>query len=444
MTDSIGATARQLESRVVPGNARNPLLEAALDLASRGFRVFPLRPGEKIPRIKGWKDAATTDPEQIRGWWAQFPHANIGIATGRGLLVVDVDKHKDGVKKLRELFAAHAPFPDTLIAKTQSDGLHFFFKLPDGVKLASGTDKLGYGVDVKCEGGLVVGAGSIGKIGAYRWDCDKPIADAPQWIIDLCDEVNQFRTDMSAKRIIDSSPRAVEAARRWLLTAPIAIESHGGDQTTVAVCRRLADFGVTEAEAFDLLTEPGGWNEHCKPRWGADELKQKISNGFMYRLNPIGCESPDVLRAGLRPRDIPPRYDKQAETSNKPPGRILTKAEFLAEFISLDYLLDGILLRGFLYSLTAPTGTAKTALALLIAKHVSSKAPATLDGRAVQKGRTAYFAGENPTDLQMRLIGDDATRSDATDDDIFFCRACSTSAKWLKCLPSVDRSRSSL
>ena len=82
-------------------DAGHDLLSAALDYAGRGFAVFPLAVGEKIPLIS--KEAgghgvhdATTDAAQIRAWWTAAPNANIGVAAGRsGLLLVDVDA-KDG------------------------------------------------------------------------------------------------------------------------------------------------------------------------------------------------------------------------------------------------------------------------------------------------------------------------------------------------------------
>ena len=70
-------------------------LEAALYYAQRlGWRVFPLKPGDKRPAVIDWPNVATTDPEQIRRWWAQMPAANIGLACG-DLLAVDLDR-KDG------------------------------------------------------------------------------------------------------------------------------------------------------------------------------------------------------------------------------------------------------------------------------------------------------------------------------------------------------------
>ena len=48
-----------------------------------------------------------------------------------------------------------------------------------------------------------------------------------------------------------------------------------------------------------------------------------------------------------------------------------TSAEFVAGYVPPDYLIDGLLQRRYVYSLTAPTGFGKTAIALLIAAHVA-------------------------------------------------------------------------
>src|SRR6476646_7069208 len=51
--------------------------------------------------------------------------------------------------------------------------------------------------------------------------------------------------------------------------------------------------------------------------------------------------------------------------------QVLSKADFLKGFIPPDYLVDGVLQRRFIYSLTGQTGHAKTAIALLIARLVA-------------------------------------------------------------------------
>ena len=57
----------------------NSLLAAALDDARRGIPVFPCHPADKRPLTRnGFKDA-TTDEQQIRAWWQQWPDALIGM-----------------------------------------------------------------------------------------------------------------------------------------------------------------------------------------------------------------------------------------------------------------------------------------------------------------------------------------------------------------------------
>jgi AAA domain len=84
-------------------------------------------------------------------------------------------------------------------------------------------------------------------------------------------------------------------------------------------------------------------------------------------------------------------------------GRLsLTAAEFVAGFVSPDYLIDGVLQRGYIYSLTARTNHGKTALSLLLLHHVATSKP--LHGREVAGGAVLYLAGENPDNIRARLL----------------------------------------
>jgi hypothetical protein len=84
------------------------------------------------------------------------------------------------------------------------------------------------------------------------------------------------------------------------------------------------------------------------------------------------------------------------------PKLLISSDEFVTGFVPPDYLIEGILLKRFLYSFTGLTGAGKTAIALRIAAHVASGK--TLAGRDIDPGRVVYLAGENPTDVRMRWI----------------------------------------
>jgi hypothetical protein len=81
---------------------------------------------------------------------------------------------------------------------------------------------------------------------------------------------------------------------------------------------------------------------------------------------------------------------------------ILSDSDFVANFESPEYTLDGILQRRYVYSMTAATGGGKTAVALLLAACIGLGRK--LGDREVEQGRVLYFASENTVDVQARWI----------------------------------------
>ena len=149
-----------------------------------GLAVFPLLPLDKKPFkwSHGFKDA-TTDPEQIARWWADHPEANIGIATGpvNGFFVVDIDTHKGGADEWLLLTTTHGE-PVTRRVRTPSGGQHLYFKWPAAGGIVNRTNAW-RGIDVRGEGGYVVGPGSATAAGEYVCVDQSPIAEAPEWIL---------------------------------------------------------------------------------------------------------------------------------------------------------------------------------------------------------------------------------------------------------------------
>jgi AAA domain/CHC2 zinc finger len=116
-----------------------------------------------------------------------------------------------------------------------------------------------------------------------------------------------------------------------------------------------------------------------------------------------------IKRGGTREQldEIGDKAPKWSSQSDEQPKRIMqTIADFLAGYICPNYVVDGLLKRGFLYSLTAMTGAGKTAIALLIAEIASNrKRRRKLGPHEVEHVRVIYIACENADDVRARLIG---------------------------------------
>ena len=124
-------------------------LDHALRYASQGLPVFPVwpalqfKPGRFVcgcpsglrcrhpakhplgSLARNGRNDATIDEAKIRDWWTVWPNANISIATGNGLVVVDIDPRHGGDVTLAELEATHGKLPQSwrvLVRKGLTDG----------------------------------------------------------------------------------------------------------------------------------------------------------------------------------------------------------------------------------------------------------------------------------------------------------------------------------
>jgi hypothetical protein len=141
------------------------MADSALQLASAGWRVFPVDAETKRPRTTHGHLDATKDPTQIVAWSRQFNRGGaIATPTGDGLLVVDVDPRNGGI------VAPWLKDAPTLVVRTQSGGYHFYFSVAEDIKSRAGM--FGRGVDSKSAGGYVLVPPSPG----YSWLNQRPRA----------------------------------------------------------------------------------------------------------------------------------------------------------------------------------------------------------------------------------------------------------------------------
>jgi len=169
----------------------------------RRWRVFPVHgvqggrctcrrptcadPG-KHPRLRRWPELATTDLSVVERWWTSWPTANVGIATGAGLLVVDVDPRHGGDVTLADLERQYGPLPDTARQVTGGGGVHYLLRVEGSV---GNRVNLAPGIDLRGDGGFIVVPPSRHESGRrYAWDLaahpeETPLAPAPRWLLDL-------------------------------------------------------------------------------------------------------------------------------------------------------------------------------------------------------------------------------------------------------------------
>ncbi len=403
------------------------LLAAALAYAAAGYPVFPCQP-DKSPYTKnGYKDA-TTDPAQIELWWKEHPHALIGMPTGMesGVAVVDLDikKGKDGFKQVTDWETR-----SSVISRTMTGGAHLFFQNDDRVYCTS--DKIAKGVDTRGEGGYVIVPPSPG----YRWHNGHDFNNLPDYPDDL------FPPERNYDRESNDELLAKNPAEALCALAVIPNDDLGWDDWNKFV---MAAWGATDGsdEALEAVMQ-----------WSAKSSKHN-QRATLTRWSAIGRSPPTKLGAGTlyyEASEIDPswldrvsdwldeqhkdydgttffdfyndtvdgRQDEQSSesikeppktngsTPNDPPPKkksslLVSSAEFVAGFVPPDYLIDGLIQRRFLYSLTAQTNTGKTTVALLLAALVAEGIP--LGKREIEQGKVLFFAGENPDDVRMRWI----------------------------------------
>jgi len=252
------------------------MLESALCYIARGWRVHPCRPRGKTPlTVHGVKDA-TTDEAQIREWWAKWPDANIGIATGKksGFFVLDVDGDS-GAESLRELDKEIGGLPEALRSRTGTDGEHIFFRYPE--REIGNKQSFRPGLDIRGEGGYVIAPPSIHPNGQpYTWPLGKD-TPLPEPLDDLLDIIQPKERTVSTppwrrmrkdvKRVADAHGTSVtERASKYLQECEAAVQGSGGHDALLWACRALVvGFEMRTDDAISLL-----WNEYnprCSPPW---------------------------------------------------------------------------------------------------------------------------------------------------------------------------------
>ncbi|QIK64566.1 DUF3987 domain-containing protein [Leucobacter viscericola] len=236
--------------------------------------------------MEGWQEAATTDPLTIQQWFTEKPYSNYGIRTGlaNNIIVIDLD----GEEARKWWKSTGIEDSSAIVYSPRKDGgVHHYFRVYD-VEIGNSRSKLHPGVDVRGEGGLVVGPGSRTSEGVYTGSL-KNIPDAPQALLDLIPERQSYKemSDEEAAELAGvekvAEPSESELAdlshiQSWLLALPRKWSAGDGWHDTVfrSSCWlwrmvRTPSYALTEDKALEImLTCTPVW-----PEWSEDRILEQ-------------------------------------------------------------------------------------------------------------------------------------------------------------------------
>jgi hypothetical protein len=356
------------------------LLEAALVYAPR---TIPLPPRSKAPVIKDWPNWQATS-DKIREHWGYNPEGNVGIRTGRGLVVLDIDPRAGGDKQLAALEAQHGKLPATVECVTGGGGRHLYFRGPADLR----SRDLAPGVEIKAEGRQVVAPPSVhpetGR--AYEWangrrlSCREDIAEMPAWLASAAGTAAPGR-DLA--EMFDNPP--TEGARHTELLRFVgkllASGLESGDVLAVARGWNAALSSPLPIAEVERAVRDIAAKEKAKV-WGADRLELASTDG--------GDRS--LPAKSTRPRDRI-RLVNMAEGLSRPPKPTL-------------WTVDRFVRPGLVTLLAGRGGAGKSALGMQACASVQAGRPVA--GMDTVKGTAVYVDGEQGEELmvdQFRSIG---------------------------------------
>ena len=272
-------------------------LDYALDYISKGYAVLILSPNSKIPAKHPLQQNgvlnATQDEVTVRHLWSDMPDGNIGIACGEksGITVIDLDGAEAKVS-MRDL---NCKIPDTYVVQTarrneqgNPDGWHIYTTYDPTVEQSA---KRVPHVDIRNNGGYVVGAGSVVDGSEYIVLTDNPVS--------LFDYPDVFKTQAlngaSPTRRVNPTVLNPDTPN-WVTDFISNGVGHGQRNSTAT---RLAGwFHAHKIPQDTTLSILAGFNDKCDPPMDNNELEHVVRSVYRYVIY-------DDEQEGLTPVEKP-------------------------------------------------------------------------------------------------------------------------------------------
>ncbi len=197
------------------------------------------------------------------------------------------------------------------------------------------------------------------------------------------------------------------------LTDKIADGREGYMLRTIGACL-IELIGETGATPTPQELYDAAWPQYerkvdlTRPGRGADEFAIKCSYTIRrFEEGRIGGvetldKAIELYSAKKKPNNLIPAPRPIDPETGKPLPLLQSAAQFISGFTPPSYLIDGVMQRGYLYSLTARTGHGKTAVTMYMSQSIARSQP--MHGKGVKGGTVLLLAGENPDDIRARFL----------------------------------------
>jgi len=233
------------------------------------------------------------------------PGAGYGIHCGErnNVFVIDCDVKPDanGLEEFGRLCRERGghELPNTLVVRTGSGGFHFFFRWP-GKRIKNSRSKLAKAVDVKGDGGWVVGPGSPhANGGTYAVVNDAPVLEAPPWLLAWQGLYHGEQPDGGGPtppvHIPWVDPESDEGKRRinaYVLECkglegefPSSVAGNRGHDRLFAIARRGTAYWQIPIDLCALIVWEH-FNPRCEPPWQWHDIHRKVNEAVRTLVEP--------------------------------------------------------------------------------------------------------------------------------------------------------------
>lgn len=221
-------------------------LEQTIKMAQAGLYVYPIIPNGKQPIRNYSYLKATQDIAEIERWFMDDSNINIGLNLAKSnLIVVDIDNHNNDLNTpLESLKNLGYKLPSDYVERTQSGGLHFYYK-SDGIPATRKT-KFINGVDLLSDFVVSSPSNNYKVLNGATLD---DIPQTPNWIIKALDN-----RAMPSDRMQDNPISYRKYYTGYLIDEIVdGVDSGNRNNWTASIFGKLLRSGAKPKKAYELL-----------------------------------------------------------------------------------------------------------------------------------------------------------------------------------------------